>query len=95
MENEVFEIVTEYLTNERLSKIIAKDEEYKAALTHEQEVYSKLDATLSDEQKRLMDRYGVAQGEVAANQIKLTYQQGMKDMYSLLMSLQNKNEEEE
>lgn len=95
MENEVFEIITEHLTNERLSKIIAKDEEYRAALTHEQETYSKLDATLSEEQKRLVDRYGMTQGEVAANQIKLTYQQGMKDMYNLLMSLQSKNEKEE
>ncbi len=95
MENEVFDIITEHLTNERLSRIMNNDEEYRAALTHEQEVYLKLDATLSDEQKKLINRYGTAQGEVAANMEKLAYQQGMKDMYNLLMSLQGKRDEDE
>ena len=74
MEKEVFEIVTEYLTNERLSRIVGEDEEYRAALTHEKEAYFKLDVTLS---------------EVAANVERITYQQGMKDMYALIMSLRD------
>ena len=56
---------------------------------HEQEAYSELDVTLTDEQKKLMDRLGEAQGETSANQTKLTYQQGMKDMYSLILSLRD------
>lgn len=89
MEKEVFEIVTEYLTNERLSRIMGEDEEYRAALTHEKEAYFKLDVTLSDEQKELINMLGVAQGEVAANVERITYQQGMKDMYALIMSLRD------
>lgn len=89
MEKEVFEIVTEYLTNERLSRILGEDEEYRAALTHEKEAYFKLDVTLSDEQKELINMLGVAQGEVAANVERITYQQGMKDMYALIMSLRD------
>ena len=89
MEKEVFEIVTEYLTNERLSRIVGEDEEYRAALTHEKEAYFKLDVTLSDEQKELINMLGVAQGEVAANVERITYQQGMKDMYALIMSLRD------
>lgn len=89
MEKEVFEIVTEYLTNERLSRILGEDEEYRAALTHEKEAYFKLDVTLSDGQKELINMLGVAQGEVAANVERITYQQGMKDMYALIMSLRD------
>ena len=42
-----------------------------------------MDVTLSDEQKELINMLGVAQGEVAANVERITYQQGMKDMYAL------------
>lgn len=89
MENEIFDILTEYLTNERLSKIIAGDEEYRAALIHEQEAYEKLDATLTDEQKELIDMLGTAQGETSANTQRIIYQQGMKDMFNLIMSLRD------
>lgn len=89
MEKEVFEIVTEYLTSERLSRIMGEDEEYRAALIHEQEAYARLDATLTDEQRELINMLGTAQGEVSANVERITYQQGMKDMYSLILSLRD------
>ncbi len=89
--NEVFEILTDCLVDERLPKIIGHDEKYRAALIHEDETYKKLDATLTDTQKKLFSRWMAASEETIAHVERMVYQQGMKDMYNLLMSLQGKD----
>ncbi len=91
--DEVFEILTDCLMDERLSKIIGHDEEYRAALIHEDEIYKKPDATFTDTQKKLFSRWVAASEETIANVERMTYQQGMKDMYNLLMSLQDNEDD--
>lgn len=87
MKNEVIEILTQYLTEERLSKIIAQNEEYKSALVTEIEVHDKFEKTLSDEQKELFNEFISASSDTEAQIEKLNYQQGMKDLFSLLKAL--------
>ena len=53
--DEVIDLLTEYATNERISKLIGQNEEYRTALKNEEEQYNNLDMTLSDEQRNLMD----------------------------------------
>lgn len=90
--DEVINILTEYATNERISKLIGQNEEYRTALKNEEEMYQKFDKTLTDEQKILLNSFTVAGAETAALSLKFTYQQGLKDMFNLLMSLQDKDE---
>ena len=87
MKNEVIELLTQYLTEERLSKIIAQNEEYKSALVTEIEVHDKFEKTLSDEQKELFNEFISASSDTEAQIEKLNYQQGMKDLFSLLKAL--------
>lgn len=87
MKNEVIEILTQYLTEERLSKIIAQNEEYNTALVTEIEVHDKFEKTLSDEQKELFNEFISASSDTEAQIEKLNYQQGMKDLFSLLKAL--------
>lgn len=86
------DILTEYATNERISKLIGQNEEYRKALTNEEEQYNKLDITLSNEQKNLMDLFATASATTIALTQKIIYQQGLKDMYNFIMSLQDKDE---
>lgn len=87
MKNEVIEILTQYLTEERLSRIIAQNEEYNTALVTEIEVHDKFEKTLSDEQKELFNEFISASSDTEAQIEKLNYQQGMKDLFSLLKAL--------
>lgn len=90
--DEVMNILTEYTTNERLSKFIMQNEEYRTALQTEEEQYNALDKTLTDEQKRLMDLFATASSATIAITQKIIYQQGLKDMFNFIMSLQGKDE---
>ena len=84
----VMEIVTEYLGSERLDSIILKTEEYRKA-------DEKADAALEevpimemgDEARKALDRYLSAMGEVMSVYSRLAYQQGMKDLMELAVSL--------
>lgn len=90
--DEVIDILTEYATNERLSKLIMQDEAYKAALKEEEEQYNKLDITLTDEQRNLIDLFATANATTIALTQKFIYQQGLKDMFNFIMSLQDRGE---
>ena len=95
VKNEVIDLLTEYATNERLSRIVEDDEEIKAARIHSQEKFSELVATLTEEQKKLLETFITADSEEVARMEFLTYQQGLKDMFNLIMSLLDKQEEQE
>lgn len=93
--NEVIDLLTEYATNERLSRIVEDDEELIAARIHSQEKFSELEAALTEEQKKLLETFITADSEEVARMEFLTYQQGLKDMFNLIMSLLDKQEEKE
>lgn len=94
VKNEVIDLLTEYATNERLSRIVEDDEEIKAARIHSQEKFSELVATLTEEQKKLLEIFITTDSEEVARMEFLTYQQGLKDMFNLIMSLLDKQEEQ-
>lgn len=42
---------------------------------------------LTDQQKELLDDFTTAASETGANAERIIYQQGMKDLYALIMAL--------
>ncbi len=90
--DEVINLLTEYATNERISKLIGQNEEYRTALKNEEEQYNNLDITFTDEQRNLMDLFTTANATTIALTLKFTYQQGLKDMFNFMSSLKNKEE---
>ena len=87
MDNEVLEMFTHYLTEDRLNKIVEQDEEYKSAKWHEIEAHDRFERTLTEEQNKLFNNFIVAASETEANIERINYQQGMKDLFALLKSL--------
>lgn len=94
VENEVLDLLTEFATNERLSRIVEEDEEIRAARIHSEEKYTSLQSTLTEGQEELLDAFVTADSEMDARKEFLTYQQGLKDMFNLMMSLQGKQGEQ-
>lgn len=92
VKDEVIDLLTEYATNERLSRIVEDDEGVQAAWIHAQDKYTELAATVTEEQKELLEALISADSEEVARMEFLTYQQGLKDMFSLIMSLMDKEE---
>lgn len=93
MENEVLELMTQCLAEERLQRFLVQDEEYQAACTREQKVHDDFKNTLSSMQKELYESFIMASSETTMNLVRITYQQGMKDIYSLLNSLKGNRTE--
>ena len=87
MDNEIFEMVTQSLTEDRISRIMNCDEEYQAAKLHERVAHDKLMEILTDQQKELLDDFTTVASETDANAERIIYQQGMKDLYALIMAL--------
>lgn len=87
MDNEIFEMITQSLTENRISQIMDCDEEYQAAKLHEKVAHDKLMEMLTDQQKELLDNFITAASETDANAERIIYQQGMKDLYALIMAL--------
>lgn len=94
VKDEVIDLLTEYATNERLSRIVEEDEEVQAARIHAQEKYTQLESTLTKKQKELLEALVSADSEEEARMEFLTYKQGLKDMFNLVMSLLDKQEEQ-
>ena len=63
------------------------DEEYQAAKLHEMVAHDKLMEILTDQQKELLEDFTTAASETDANAERIIYQQGMKDLYALIMAL--------
>lgn len=92
MENEVLELMTQCLTEDRLQRLVMRDKEYQSANIKEIEVHDEFESTLSLEQKELYDSFIMALSETQMNLVRIVYQQGMKDLYNLLQSLEVKRE---
>lgn len=94
VKNEVIDLLTEYATNKRLARIAEDDEEVQAARIHAQEKYTELVATLTEEQKERLEALISADSEEVVRMEFLTYQQDLKDMFNLIMSLMDKQGEQ-
>ena len=92
MENEVLELITQTLTEDRLNHILDCNEEYKIAKMYETAVYDKLVETLSETQKELFNDFIIATNETEISAERLIYQQGMKDLYAFLNALSKPQE---
>lgn len=92
MENEVLELMTQCLAEDRLQKLVIQDEEYQAASIREREVHDDFECTLTSKQKELYDSFIMAASETQMNLVRIVYQQGMRDLYNLLQSLGVKKE---
>ncbi len=87
MGNEILEMVIQCLTESRLNRIISSDEDYQTSKLHERVAYDKLKETLTEQQKELLDNFIAAANETHDNEEHIIYQQGMRDLYALLMAL--------
>lgn len=82
--NDVLEILTEQLTNERLDTIALQDSNY-------QNILNRLDVAFEELQKtanpQTLEEFNTIQNEQAAMYAKIAYQQGMKDVARFFISL--------
>lgn len=92
--DEMINILTEYAMNERLDKIVLQDtlyiktkEKADLLLNELEKIYS------SKEAHKLLDNYDSTVHEAAALYASFAYKQGLKDMFNLFMSLQDKKED--
>lgn len=87
MEKDVLELITQALTEDRIIEKVHQSEEYNEAKEDETRLYDLLTSDLTDEQKQRLDAYIDSATWSAAIQERMVYQQGMKDFFSLLISL--------
>lgn len=87
MGKEILSIITEHLTNERLDQIILQTEEYRQAEQEEKYLSERFEEMLDGEQRRAFNQYQTAENGRIATYIALTYQQGMKDVVNIFLSL--------
>ncbi len=83
----MIDLLTEYATNERLSRIVESDEELRSARIDADGKYTEITSVLEDNQRKLLDSFITANSEMDARMEFLSYQQGLKDMFNLIMSL--------
>lgn len=86
----MIDLLTEYATNERLSRIVESDEELRSARIDADGKYTEITSVLEDNQRKLLDSFITANSEMDARMEFLSYQQGLKDMFNLIMSLMDK-----
>ena len=87
MEKDVLQLITQALTEGRITEKVHQSEEYNKAKEDETRTYDLLTEDLTDDQKKRLDDYIDSMTWSAAIWEKLAYQQGMKDFLSLLISL--------
>ncbi|MCM1501028.1 MAG: hypothetical protein NC124_21430 [Clostridium sp.] len=63
------------------------DEELRAARIHAEEKYTSFKNVLNEEQRMQFEEFLAAESEETARMEFLSYQQGLKDMFNLIMSL--------
>ncbi len=86
----MIDLLTEYATNERISRIVESDEELRSARIHADGKYTEIISVLEDNQRKLLDSFITADSEMDARMEFLSYKQGLKDMFNLIMSLMDK-----
>ena len=89
MIQDILDILTENLTNERLDGILQQNNEYLEITERVHKCLLELEEIKPDKREiqQLIDRYDSTVHEESALLIKLVYQQGMKDIIRLLLSL--------
>ena len=91
--DEMINLLTENALNERLDKLILQNTKY---IEIREKVHSLLDELeridSSKSVQSTIDKYDSAVHEESALYAYFTYQQGLKDMFNLIMSLQNRDE---
>lgn len=85
----VLDILTENLTNERLDHILQQNVSYQEMADKVSKALHDLEKIDPDNKKiqKIIDRYDSTVHEQFALVVKLSYQQGMKDIVQLLLSL--------
>lgn len=92
--DEIFDILTDCATNERLDKIVLQDTAYIKIKEKADLLLEELEKTNSSEEAhKLLDSYDSTTHEAAALYASFAYQQGAKDIFNLFMSLQDKKEQ--
>lgn len=87
MEHKILDIITHYLTENRIKEIMNQDENYRTAKQYEDEAYEKLEKSLSPEQSVLLNDYIAAEIDTKAVVEQLHYSQGMKDLFTFFREL--------
>ena len=88
MIHEVLDTLTENLTNERFDDILQQNREYLEVVDRVHKCLHELEKIdSSPEVQKNIDKYDCVVHEESALLIKLAYQQGMKDLVQLLLSL--------
>ena len=87
MEESILELITQALTENRITDKVYQSEEYKRAKEEEGKVYNTLISDLNEEQKQRLDDFIGSTTWSAAIWERMAYQQGMRDFLELLKSL--------
>lgn len=88
MEKSIFDVITEYATNEGLNGILLQDSEYQRIQCEIDELIEKFhELNLPKEQCLLADRLVSSHTECGCCYGKIAYQQGFRDCASLLMEM--------
>ena len=91
--DEMIHLLTEHAMSERLDKLILQNTKYIEIREKVHSLLEELERIDSSKSMRsTIDRYDSAVHEESALYAYITYQQGLKDMFNLIMSLQNRGE---
>lgn len=91
MEEDVLEALMPYLV-ERLGRVYERNKEYRKAIEEENRIYEELKQGLTQEHKSQLDEYFVATKATAGVCEKLSYQQGLRDLFSFYISMISKRD---
>ena len=86
LEKNVWEFIAPYLVD-RTGRTYTQSKEYQEAVKKADLIFEELDDSLSEQQAELLEQYFCANNASIAVMERLVYQQGMKDMLVLLISL--------
>lgn len=86
LKKNIWEFIAPYLT-ERAGHIYVQNEEYKEAIKKAGLIFQEIDASLNEEQSEKLEQYFTADNAALAIMERLVYQQGMKDMLFLILSI--------
>lgn len=84
---DVLEFMSEYLMNERLDKIVAKNSYFKTEEAKANIALEELEEKLTEEQRKLLNSYTALQNACSATYASLAYKQGMSDIVNLVLGL--------
>ncbi|WP_251210203.1 hypothetical protein [Acetatifactor aquisgranensis] len=87
MQENILELITQALTENRIIDKVHQTEEYHKAKEEETKAYDLLISDLTPQQKQRLDKFLDNATWSTALWEKIAYQQGMKDFLSLLISL--------